>query len=147
LTCSATSDGGTANQSVTIKRDSTLPTATASRLPLPNTDGWNESNVTVHFSGSDATSVVASCTADEVLSAEGANQSSGSGTCTDNAGKVSASTSISGINIDKTAPSVSASVAPASWLVGTASGLQFADPPCPFGARCGMSSVAMSVNR
>lgn len=140
FTCSATSAGGTTSQSVTVKRDSTAPIATASRLPLPNADGWNRTDVTVTFAGSDATSGVASCTSDEVLSAEGANQSSGEGKCRDNAGNVSASAFIPDINIDKTAPAVSASAVPtpngAGWNRSTVT--------VSFTATDGLSGVAIS---
>jgi hypothetical protein len=111
-TCTATSAGGTASSSVTIKRDATAPIASSSRTPVPNANGWNASNVTVHFTGSDATSGVASCSADQQLTAEGAAQSS-VGTCSDMAGNVSAPTTASDINIDKTAPAVTASATPA----------------------------------
>ncbi|NNC91290.1 MAG: HYR domain-containing protein [Acidimicrobiia bacterium] len=87
--------------------DTTPPTATATALPAPNGAGWNNTDVTVSFSGTDpGGSGVASCSAAVVLSAEGAGQSE-SGTCTDNAGNTSAPASATDINIDKTAPSVS----------------------------------------
>jgi hypothetical protein len=104
VTCSATSAGGTASASVTVKRDATAPVATASAAPAPNGAGWNNTDVTVTFSGNDGLSGIASCTAPAVLG-EGAGQSA-SGTCTDNAGNVSAPATASGINVDKTAPSV-----------------------------------------
>jgi hypothetical protein len=105
--CSATSAGGSADQvNVTIKRDATVPTASASASPAANGNGWNNTDVTVTFGGTDSLSGVASCTTAATLSSEGAGQSA-SGTCTDNAGNVSALATASGINIDKTAPSVS----------------------------------------
>lgn len=112
--CSATSAGGSAdNVDVKIKRDGTAPSASASASPAANGNGWNKSDVTVSFSGTDATSGVASCSVDVVLSSEAAGQSA-SGTCTDNAGNESASATASGINIDKTAPSVSIVGGPAN---------------------------------
>jgi hypothetical protein len=105
--CSATSDGGSAGPvTVTIKRDATPPGASASAAPAPNGNDWNNTNVTVSFSGTDALSGIANCSADVVLSAEGTGKSA-SGTCTDNAGNESAVATASGINIDKTAPDVS----------------------------------------
>jgi hypothetical protein len=89
--------------------DQTAPTASASRSPLANTNGWNNTDVTVNFEGSDSLSGIASCSTDEVLG-EGANQSA-SGTCTDNAGNVSEPASITGVNVDKTAPVVSCTAA------------------------------------
>jgi hypothetical protein len=106
--CAATSAGGSAGPTeVSIKRDATAPTAsaTASATPAKNANGWYSSTVTVDFDGSDATSEIATCTGDAVLSGEGANQSA-SGTCTDNAGNVSAQATASGINIDLTDPNV-----------------------------------------
>jgi len=106
ITCSALSDGGFSSESVTIKRDATAPTATATASPVPNVHGWNNTDVTVDFSGSDATSGIYSCSPSVVLSSEGTGQSA-SGTCTDIAGNNSAPATVSGINIDKTAPTVS----------------------------------------
>jgi alpha-tubulin suppressor-like RCC1 family protein len=105
ITCSALSDGGFSSESVTIKRDATVPAVTATALPLPNANGWNNTDVTVVFSGIDATSGVDSCSPSVVLNSEGIEQSA-SGTCTDEAGNESASVTASGINIDKTAPIV-----------------------------------------
>ena len=112
FTCSATSAGGTTTESVTIKRDATPPNATATPAPLPNSNGWHKGTVTVKFTGADATSGIASCSPDEILTAEGAGQAA-SGTCTDQAGNVSAPAMITDINIDVTAPIVSANAAPA----------------------------------
>lgn len=104
LTCTATSAGGTATESVVLKRDATAPEATATRTPDANAAGWNQSPVTVSFSGSDALSGVAACDPDVVLG-EGAGQSA-SGTCTDYAGNVSAPAAVGDINVDLTAPVV-----------------------------------------
>lgn len=109
LTCTATSGGGTDSASVTIKRDATAPTISGSRSPAANTHGWNNTDVTVTFTCNDATSGVASCGPNQTISSEGANQSA-SGTAVDNAGN-SASATVSGINIDKTAPTVTCSSA------------------------------------
>jgi hypothetical protein len=111
--CSASSAGGTAAQvDVTIKRDATAPTASASAAPAPNVNGWNNTDVTVSFNGNDGTgSGIDFCSSPVVLSSDGAGQSA-SGTCTDKAGNVSAPATASGINIDKTAPSISATPNP-----------------------------------
>ena len=104
--CSATSDGGSAGPvEVTIKRDATAPSVSGSAAPAANANGWNNTDVTVTFSGSDGLSGIDSCDAPVVLSSEGAGQSA-SGTCTDEAGNVSDPATVSGINIDKTAPTV-----------------------------------------
>jgi hypothetical protein len=88
-----------------INIDKTAPTASASAAPPANGNGWNNSDVTVTFTGSDALSDIDFCDPAVVLSVEGAGQSA-SGRCTDNAGNVSDPATASGINIDKTAPTV-----------------------------------------
>ena len=112
LTCTATSAGGTASQSVTIKRDATAPSIGGSAAPAPNANGWNDEDVTVSFTCSDGTSGVATCSSPQTLSTEGAGQSAG-GTATDNAGNT-ASTTVAGVNIDKTAPTATATPTPAA---------------------------------
>lgn len=83
--------------------DNDPPTIVASVSPTPNADGWNNSDVTVHFTCDDATSGIASCPNDVIVSTESANQTI-SGTATDLAGNT-ASTSVT-INLDKTAPTL-----------------------------------------
>ena len=95
--------GNTAQATVLIGLDKTPPTAQAAATPQPNTAAWNNTNVTVSFTGQDGLSGIASCTPDVTLANEGTNQSA-SGTCTDKAGNVSAAVSASGIKIDKTPP-------------------------------------------
>lgn len=87
--------------------DMTPPTIMGSADPAGNAAGWNNTNVTVSFTCTDADSGVASCSASTTLTDEGANQSV-TGTATDNAGN-SASATVSGISIDKTSPTISAS--------------------------------------
>jgi hypothetical protein len=98
--------GNSASATVSgINIDKTPPTATGSASPAANAYGWNNTDVTVSFSGTDALSGIDSCSAPVVLSSEGADQSA-SGTCTDKAGNVSALATVSGINIDKTPPTL-----------------------------------------
>lgn len=111
-TCEDLAGNSASDTQTGINIDLTPPTASASALPAPNGVGWNNTNVTVSFSGSDALSDIDFCDAAVVLSGEGEDQSA-SGTCTDKAGNVSDLATASGINIDKTAPSVSASASPA----------------------------------
>lgn len=94
-----------APKTLIVQIDKTAPTATATPSPAPNANGWNNTNVTVTITGSDSGSGIASCTAPIVLSSEGAGQSA-SGTCTDKAGNVSASATVT-VNIEKTPPAVS----------------------------------------
>jgi alpha-tubulin suppressor-like RCC1 family protein len=111
LTCTATSAGGTDSRSVTIRRDATPPGINlASRLPAANSNGWNNANVTVTWSCTDATSGVVSTSVSQPVSSEGQNQSA-PGTCTDQAGNTAQATE-AGISIDKTPPSLSPSVSP-----------------------------------
>jgi hypothetical protein len=85
------------------KIDKSKPVASGSASPPPNSNGWNTTDVTVTFTGSDSVSGIASCSAPVVLSNNGANQSA-SGTCMDFAGNVSDTATVSGININKTTP-------------------------------------------
>ena len=89
-----------------INIDKTAPTASASVSTGPNANGWNNSDVTVSFIGTDGLSGIDFCSDAVTLSDEGTGQSA-SGTCTDKAGNVSALATVSGINIDKTTPAVS----------------------------------------
>ena len=99
--------GNTATSApVTVKLDKTAPTITGSRTPAANANGWNNTDVTVSFAPGDATSGVKTCSGpDDADHAARANQSV-TGTATDNADNT-ASTTVSGINIDKTAPTLS----------------------------------------
>jgi hypothetical protein len=94
-----------------INIDKTPPTITGSRAPLGNSNGWNNTDVTVSFTCSDSLSGVDTCgPSNQVISSEGANQSR-SGTAVDLAGN-SASVTVSGINIDKTPPTMNCSANP-----------------------------------
>ena len=97
--------GNNGSGSVAVKRDATPPTITGSRNPAANANGWNNGNVAVSFTCTDALSGVKSCAAGQTVTTEGVGQSV-SGTATDNADN-SASTTVGNINIDKTAPSLS----------------------------------------
>jgi hypothetical protein len=93
--------------SVTVKIDKTAPSITFTQAPVPNSAGWNNGNVTVTFTCSDALSGIVSCTGPQHVTTEGAGQSV-TGTASDNAGNSSsASTSL---NIDKTPPTISGSI-------------------------------------
>jgi len=112
LTCTATNGAGlTSSQSVTVKLDRTPPTIAGSRAPDANAHGWNNTDVTVSFTCTDALSGVSACSSASTLTSEGADQSVGGG-ATDAAGNT-ASTRVSGISIDKTAPEISGSRTPA----------------------------------
>ncbi len=117
FTCTATSAGGTATQSITVKRDATPPAILAGRAPAPNSNGWNNTNVTVTFNCSDLLSGAVTPGFSSTVSTEGAGQSV-PGSCVDNAGNT-AGVVVNGINIDKQAPAVSSTtLAPNPQQVG-----------------------------
>jgi hypothetical protein len=91
ITCTV-SVGGTqcCRLDVTIKRDATAPTATGiAAARAADSNGWYNHAVGVAVSGTDATSGIASC-ATVTYSGPDSSSASVSGTCTDNAGNVSA---------------------------------------------------------
>ena len=96
-------DGIGASAFVTIRLDRTAPAITADRTAA-NGAGWNNTDVTVAFTCADALSGVADCAPSVTVTTEGSGQSR-SGTAVDQAGN-SATVSVAGINIDKTAPTV-----------------------------------------
>jgi hypothetical protein len=113
LTCMATSAGGTNSQSVTIKRDASAPTVTATATypdSTPYAGAWTNEDITVHFVCSDALSLLAdSCPADTVVNTS-SDTTAGtvvtSGTIHDNAGN--SSSALATVYEDKTAPTVTA---------------------------------------
>jgi len=78
-------------------------------LPLANSFGWNNADVTVTWSCSDIVGVL-SASVSETVSTEGLNQSV-TGTCEDTSGNTASDTQ-SGISIDKTPPTLAPSVSP-----------------------------------
>jgi len=104
------SESGASN-SVGVLVDRTPPVITYTPSPAANSNGWNNSDVTVTFHCSDTDgSGVASCTDPVTLHDEAAGQTV-TGTATDNAGNTANVTAT--VNIDKTDPAISYSVAPA----------------------------------
>jgi hypothetical protein len=98
-----------------VKIDKTAPTITPlSRTPA-NGHGWNNGNVTVKWTCTDGLSGVVASPVEDVISAEGSNQTA-NGTCEDNADN-SASDSLGNINVDKTAPSLSPTITPQPILL------------------------------
>jgi Fn3 domain-containing protein len=94
-----------------LKVDKRDPTIAFSDRTAPNGNGWNNTDVTVNWACSDGGSGVVSNSDSKTLTAEGANLSA-TGTCTDNVGHTASDTQ-TGINIDRTAPSVVYTSAPA----------------------------------
>ena len=101
----ANADGRSTTEDFQIFVDRTLPLLVGHRSPEPNTYGWNNTDVTVTFSCTDAGSGIAlGPVSPQVVSVEGQSQSR-SATCTDNAGN-RADLTVNGISLDKTSPSV-----------------------------------------
>jgi hypothetical protein len=103
--------GGTpATQAVAdfdVKRDATAPTVTGgSPTRGPDSNGWYNHPVGINFNGSDATSGLAGCNSTTYGGPDSASASF-SGTCTDQAGNVSAPASFGPIQYDGSPPSVS----------------------------------------
>lgn len=90
----------------TVRVDQTAPSIRHTITPEPNGDLWNNSDATVSFLCDDETSLVASCTADRVVSAEGTGITV-VGTAVDNAGNEGSDTAT--VNLDKTKPTIAGS--------------------------------------
>jgi hypothetical protein len=110
-TCTVTYSNGSSSQlPVTIKKDATAPAVTgASPSRGPDANGWYNHAVGINFTGTDATSGLASCSGPSYGGPDTASASF-SGTCTDHAGNTSAPTSFGPIKYDATRPAVSVSL-------------------------------------
>ncbi len=94
-----------ADHTTRVNVDTVPPVITGSRSPAPNSHGWNNTDVTVTFTCTDADSGldgIAGCGPNTTVTSQGAGQSV-SGDTQDVAGNES-STTVSGISIDKTPP-------------------------------------------
>ncbi len=111
--------GNTASTTRTLNIDETPPTISGA-VPPANANGWYNAPVTATFTCADALSGVATCPSPATLSADGAGQSV-SGTAVDTA-ENSATSTVNGINIDQTAPIISASIVPAANPSGWSNG-------------------------
>jgi hypothetical protein len=93
--------------------------AALAQTPSKNTNGWNNSDVTIKLTCTDAQSGVnagATTLPDVVFSSDGANQSAlTAATCVDNAGNKAAQITVGGdVDIDKTPPTVTVTTIPAA---------------------------------
>ena len=103
--------GNSATDTAQVSIDKTLPTITGATSGSKNAAGWYNDDVTVTYTANDALSGVA-VTPDSDVLGEGRGQASRA-TVTDGAGN-SASTGVTGIDVDKTAPVLTAEV-PSGW--------------------------------
>jgi hypothetical protein len=97
--------GNVGTGSVLVRLDKTPPSVIGTANPLPNANGWNNSNVTISFTCSDGRSGIRSCPASATFTANTAGQLI-TGTAVDFASN-STSVSVGPINIDKNAPTLS----------------------------------------
>ncbi|PYR79117.1 MAG: hypothetical protein DMF86_04405 [Acidobacteria bacterium] len=94
-----------------VTTDVIAPRISAAANPPANTAGWNNADVTVTFTCADDESGIAACPAPVLVSTEGAQQIV-SGTAVDKAGNTAVASLT--VNLDKTAPVVTATVSPAA---------------------------------
>jgi choice-of-anchor C domain-containing protein len=90
--------------------DNTPPVITGAATP-PAVNGWNNTDVVVSFTCTDDDSGIASCTAPVTVAAEGTTTVDG--TAKDNAGN--SATAAVPVNIDKTAPTATATPSASGW--------------------------------
>jgi len=102
-------------KSAVFKIDTTTPSLSYLLEPVRNTSGWNNTAVTVVFSGTDSVSGLAFCEPPKLLTSEGYGQLV-AGYCLDNAGNSSTTTLT--VDIDKTPPDLSYSAAPTADVQG-----------------------------
>jgi hypothetical protein len=89
ITCTATHDGGsTSSTTPSISHDSVAPSVAGGPARGPDSNGWYTRPVDVSFSGSDATSGLASCSGGGTYSGPDSGGGVVTGSCRDNAGNV-----------------------------------------------------------
>jgi hypothetical protein len=102
-TCTATSAGGTASKSVTVKRDATAPAVTVALARAADSDGWYNHAVGYGVTASsDALSGVASCDPDGIYTGPDAAGTTVTRSCTDRAGNTGSGSAT--LEYDATAP-------------------------------------------
>lgn len=126
--------GNTATATTTVSVQTAPLAITASAAPQPNSAGWNNSNVTLSYTCSGGIAPL-QCPASQTVSTEGANQSV-TASVTDAAGQSASASST--LNIDKTPPTITASVSP----VPDAQGVVVAPATITFTCSDALSGVA-----
>jgi hypothetical protein len=110
ITGTATDKAGNSTQAtVTVNIDETAPTIVGTPAPAPNPAGWNTTDVVITYVCADSLSGVVLCPASQVVSTEGKGQPI-TVSVSDKAGNTASSTVT--LNIEKTAPTITGSVAP-----------------------------------
>jgi hypothetical protein len=103
-----------ASTSVTVNIDKAPPTLSGSPTTSPNGAGWYNSNVTIHWTCTDAFSGIdGSCPSDSTIASEGTGLTATT-SVSDLAGNTTTATSSPAVQIDKTPPNTTAT-APANW--------------------------------
>jgi hypothetical protein len=128
--------GNVGATSFPLKYDGTAPQASASAR-APDSNGWYNHALPVSFSGTDATSGIASCDAAATYSTPDSAAASVSGDCVDRAGNPS-NTATFGFKYDATAPATTATPS----RQPNAAGWYRAPLNVGFGATDGLSGVA-----
>jgi hypothetical protein len=93
---------------VTVNLDKTPPTISGAATTAANAKGWYKDDVSIAWTCFDALSGIVACPPNSLISTEGTNQSA-SASVSDKADN-SASATVSGIKLDKTAPEVTPAV-------------------------------------
>ena len=119
-----------------IKIDKTSPVIVSQVSPQPNSNGWNNTDVTVDFTATDALSGIVSVSDPFTVTTEGGGQLIG-GEATDAAGN-SAATFVA-LNIDKTPPTITAQSSPQP----NANGWNNTDVTVSFAADDSLSGIAI----
>ena len=131
-------NSGNGQVTITYTPDTTAPSASPTQSPTANSNGWNNTDVTVNWNWADNTGGsgidTGSCTTESTSSGEGLGLSL-SASCNDLAGNTGSATY--SVNVDKTAPSLAPLVSPNPVLLG---GSATASP----NATDGLSGVASS---
>jgi hypothetical protein len=107
--CEPAGNCATGQYSVSI--DKTAPSIAYTISPAANSASWRNQETTVTFTCSDTLAGVASCPAPVTVTADGAGQTV-TGTAVDNAGNAASVTAT--VNLDKTAPTITATVSQAA---------------------------------
>lgn len=109
LTCEVTNEAGSDSDGAVVYIDLTDPLISGAPTAGPDgNNGWYVSDVTIHWTCSDALSGlvdVTGCPADDTISADGADQTV-DGTAYDNAGNDATATSDPAVDVDQTDPAV-----------------------------------------